>query len=41
MEGVPVMAVIREGAEIEGYGVEAFAPTTRAAHKLGEAASRH
>jgi len=31
------LAVIREGAEIEGYGVEGFAPTSRAAHKLGEA----
>src|SRR6266478_3789143 len=31
------LAVIREGAEIEGYRVEGFAPTSRAAHKLGEA----
>ena len=31
------LAVIREGAEIEGYGVEGFAPTSRAAQKLGEA----
>jgi conjugative relaxase-like TrwC/TraI family protein len=31
------LAVIREGAEIEGYGVEGFAPTSHAAHKLGEA----
>jgi conjugative relaxase-like TrwC/TraI family protein len=31
------LAVIREGAEVEGYRVEGFAPTSRAAHKLGEA----
>src|SRR6266852_5150522 len=31
------LAVSREGAEIEGYGVEGFAPASRAAHKLGEA----
>ena len=31
------LAVIREGAEIEGYRVEGFAPTSRAAQKLGEA----
>lgn len=31
------LAVIREGAEREGYAVEGFAPTSRAAHKLGEA----
>ena len=31
------LAVIREGAEIEGYEVEGFAPTSRAAQKLGEA----
>ncbi|MGB0103126.1 MAG: MobF family relaxase, partial [Candidatus Sulfotelmatobacter sp.] len=31
------LAVIREGAEIEGYQVEGFAPTSRAAQKLGEA----
>ena len=31
------LAVIREGAEIEGYQVEGFAPASRAAHKLGEA----
>jgi transposase len=29
--------VIREGAEAEGYRVEGFAPTSRAAQKLGEA----
>jgi ATP-dependent exoDNAse (exonuclease V) alpha subunit len=29
--------VIREGAEIEGYRVAGFAPTSRAAQKLGEA----
>jgi conjugative relaxase-like TrwC/TraI family protein len=31
------LAVIREGAEVEGYRVEGFAPTSRAAQKLGEA----
>ena len=31
------LAVIREGAEVEGYKVEGFAPTSRAAQKLGEA----
>jgi len=31
------LAVIREGAEAEGYKVEGFAPTSRAAQKLGEA----
>ncbi|MGB0014951.1 MAG: MobF family relaxase [Candidatus Sulfotelmatobacter sp.] len=31
------LSVIREGAEIEGYAVEGFAPTSRAAQKLGEA----
>ena len=31
------LAVIREGAEIEGYKVEGFAPTSRAAQKLAEA----
>ena len=31
------LAVIREGAEIEGYRVEGFAPTSRAAQKLREA----
>jgi conjugative relaxase-like TrwC/TraI family protein len=31
------LAVIREAAEIEGYRVEGFAPTSRAAQKLGEA----
>ncbi len=31
------LAVIREGAEANGYRVEGFAPTSRAAQKLGEA----
>jgi conjugative relaxase-like TrwC/TraI family protein len=31
------LAVIREGAEIDGYRVAGFAPTSRAAQKLGEA----
>jgi conjugative relaxase-like TrwC/TraI family protein len=31
------LAVIREGAQIEGYRVEGFAPTSRAAQKLGDA----
>jgi len=31
------LVVIREGAEREGYAVEGFAPTSRAAQKLGEA----
>ncbi len=31
------LAVIREGAEAQGYTVEGFAPTSRAAHKLAEA----
>ena len=31
------LAVIREGAEKESYAVEGFAPTLRAAQKLGEA----
>ena len=31
------LAVIREGAEAEGYKVEGFAPTSRAAQKLSEA----
>jgi conjugative relaxase-like TrwC/TraI family protein len=31
------LAVVREGAEAEGYTVEGFAPTSRAAQKLGEA----
>jgi len=31
------LAVIREGAEAEGYRVEGFAPTSRAAQKLSEA----
>ena len=31
------LAVIREGAELDGYRVEGFAPTSRAAQKLGEA----
>jgi conjugative relaxase-like TrwC/TraI family protein len=31
------LSVIREGAEDQGYRVEGFAPTSRAAQKLGEA----
>jgi len=31
------LSVIREGAEAEGFRVEGFAPTSRAAQKLGEA----
>ena len=31
------LAVIREGVEAQGYRVEGFAPTSRAAQKLGEA----
>lgn len=31
------LAVIREGAELDGYRVEGFAPTSRAAQKVGEA----
>jgi conjugative relaxase-like TrwC/TraI family protein len=31
------LAVVREGAEQDGYKVEGFAPTSRAAQKLGEA----
>jgi hypothetical protein len=31
------LAVVREGAEADGYRVEGFAPTSRAAQKLGEA----
>jgi conjugative relaxase-like TrwC/TraI family protein len=31
------LAVIREGVEVEGYKVEGFAPTSRAAQKLAEA----
>ena len=31
------LAVIREGAVLDGYRVEGFAPTSRAAQKLGEA----
>jgi conjugative relaxase-like TrwC/TraI family protein len=31
------LAVVREGAEADGYKVEGFAPTSRAAQKLGEA----
>ena len=31
------LAVVREGAETEGYRVEGFAPTSRAAQKLAEA----
>jgi conjugative relaxase-like TrwC/TraI family protein len=30
------LAVIREGAEAQGFAVEGFAPTSRAAHKLAE-----
>ena len=32
-----ILAAVREGAEIDGYRVEGFAPTSRAAQKLGEA----
>ncbi len=32
-----VLSVIREGAETDGYRVEGFAPTSRAAQKLAEA----
>src|SRR5258706_12830839 len=31
------LSVVREGAEAEGYRVEGFAPTSRAAQKVGEA----
>jgi conjugative relaxase-like TrwC/TraI family protein len=31
------LAAVRDGAEREGYEVEGFAPTSRAAHKLAEA----
>ena len=31
------LALIREAAEVDGYRVEGFAPTSRAAQKLGEA----
>jgi ATP-dependent exoDNAse (exonuclease V) alpha subunit len=31
------LAVVREGAEAQGYKVEGFAPTSRAAHKLADA----
>jgi conjugative relaxase-like TrwC/TraI family protein len=31
------LSVVREGAEAEGYRVEGFAPTSRAAYKLAEA----
>ncbi len=31
------LTVIREGAELDGYWVKGFAPTSRAAQKLGEA----
>jgi conjugative relaxase-like TrwC/TraI family protein len=31
------LVVVREGAEADGYTVEGFAPTSRAAQKLGEA----
>src|ERR1700687_1386936 len=33
----PTLSVIRDGAQAEGYRVEGFAPTSRAAQKLGEA----
>jgi len=33
------LVAIREAAEREGYKVEGFAPTSRAAQKLGEAGS--
>jgi hypothetical protein len=32
-----MLAVVREGAEAQGYRVRGFAPTSRAAHKLAEA----
>ena len=32
-----MLAVVREGTEADGYKVEGFAPTSRAAQKLGEA----
>ncbi len=35
--GKTTLAVIREGAQAEGYKVEGFAPTSRAAQKLGVA----
>jgi conjugative relaxase-like TrwC/TraI family protein len=31
------LSVVREGAEAEGYKIQGFAPTSRAAHKLAEA----
>jgi conjugative relaxase-like TrwC/TraI family protein len=31
------LSIVREGAEAQGYRVEGFAPTSRAAHKLAEA----
>ena len=31
------LSAVRDAAEREGYSVEGFAPTSRAAHKLGEA----
>jgi hypothetical protein len=31
------LSVVREGAEAQGYKVQGFAPTSRAAHKLAEA----
>jgi hypothetical protein len=36
-EKTTTLAVVREGAEAQGYTVEGFAPTSRAAHKLAEA----
>jgi ATP-dependent exoDNAse (exonuclease V) alpha subunit len=35
--GKTTLAVVREGAEAQGYRVEGFAPTSRAAQKLAEA----
>src|SRR2546430_15510833 len=32
----PALAAVRDAAEREGYQVEGFAPTSRAAHKLAE-----
>lgn len=34
------LSAVREGAEWEGYRVEGFAPTSRAAHKLADAGMR-
>jgi hypothetical protein len=38
--GKTTLSVIREGLEAEGYRVEGFAPTSRAAAKDSEAAAR-